>query len=706
MDQSSIEKIRKIRALEAPTLKPSPFLREEYLDEFGETRKVILRDYQKQGVMNLLQVPRMVLGDDTGLGKTLIVLSAISYVWLVEPGFIPVVVTKKSALYQWAAEAKKFMTGMEVEVVDGEPYEREAIYRNFFGKAEPGRRKILMLTYETVFKDAVPGVVRDRSVKPGKDVKKGLKAAREAAKAAKAAYDLARPPFMESLHHRRGPLALEYADKVLKKADPDAPAPEKPLGWTESDDKLLEPVHRLFLASEAAAAELERWKDLEAPPMVTTGLATHVRNMLSSRSDVRLMAVFDEIHALKDYRGKIHAACASIADQAERVVGMTATPVKNRIMEFFAILKVVVPWLFPKPTPFMKKYCHFKMQEVKGGIRVPVVVGHSNEQLETFRQDVEAYYLSRRKYEVAKELPELITRELECRLSPEADDLYEMAEGLALDDEAPDSSADILRSLLRVQEASDAPQLVLDELGEPHQGESSKIEAIVDILVEQPDAKVLVFSQFERMVTLIQERLKKEGIKSVRITGKESDAKVREKAKNTYQDRNSGVNVMLITTAGSESINLQSTEHIVLVDTPWSWGDYVQLTGRAVRIGSLNVTVLVTHLVARRAGGGKTIDDHKISVLKEKKRIADKTAGEALKDGLTMSEDDVVREVFNLMSAARTGGSKPELREKARQAKASSKKVKAAAARQRTKEVPDPADHPRAHLVDIDLSDL
>lgn len=705
MDQSALEKIRKIRTLQSPVLKPSPFLRKEYEDADGVTREVILRDYQKQGVMNILQVPRMVLGDDTGLGKTLIVLSAIGYIWLVEPGFVPVVVTKKSALYQWAAEARKFMTGMEIVVVDGEPYEREAIYRKFFGEAEPGRRQILMMTYETVFKDATPGVVRDRSRKPSKEVKKALKEARALAKEAGEAYDRLRKPFMESLHYRRGPEALDYADKLLKKADPNAQPPARPLGWTDADTAQLDPVLKAFRASEAASDALARLKDEEAPPMATAGVASHARLMLADRKDVQLMVVFDEIHALKDYRGKIHAACASVSDQADRVVGMTATPVKNRIMEFFAILKVVYPWLFPKPTPFMKKYCHVKMQEVASGARIPIVIGHSNEQLEMFRRDIEPYYLSRRKYEVAKELPELITRELECRLSPEQEDLYDMAEGLALDDTS-DNAADILRSLIMVQEASDAPQLVKDEDGNPYQGDSCKIEAVVDILEEQPEAKVLIFSQFERMVTLIQERLKKEGVKSVRITGKESDAKVREKAKNVYQDRNSGVNVMLITTAGSESINLQATEHIVLVDTPWSWGDYVQLTGRAVRIGSVNVSVLVTHLVAKRAGGGKTIDDHKISVLKEKKRIADKTAGEALQGGLEMADDAIIREVFELMSDARAGGSKAELRERARQAKASSKKTKAAAARQRTKPVPDASEHPRPKILDLDISDL
>jgi SNF2 family DNA or RNA helicase len=179
------------------------------------------------------------------------------------------------------------------------------------------------------------------------------------------------------------------------------------------------------------------------------------------------------------------------------------------------------------------------------------------------------------------------------------------------------------------------------------------------------------------MISLIEERFKKEKIKSVRISGKVS-AKDREVNKTLFQDRNSGTNIIMITTAGSESINLQTAEHIILVDSPWSWGDYVQLIGRAVRIGSKNVSVLVTHLIAKRIDGTKTIDDHKISVLKDKKRVADKSAGESIKDGLVMSSSDIIKDVFNLISDYRKSdvNSKEELRKTAIKLKSTSKKNK------------------------------
>lgn len=640
--------------------------------------------------------------------NTLEILTAIGYIWLVEPGYVPIVVTRKSALYQWAAEARKFMTDMEVVIVDGEPFERNAIYASFFGEARPGRRQIAIMTYETVLKDTHPCVVRDRSAKPPAGVKKALKAAREAHRAADEGCKAEKAALMQSLRSRPcGTDGIDYAEKVMQPSDPDAEPPLRPFGWTDADDKALAPVVAAFRAEAAARAEVERWRDAEAPPMAVPGIVARLADMLRQKPECRSMLVLDEMHVLKDYRGKIHKACEALAELSVRVVGVTATPVKNRLMEFFALFRIVYPSLFPKPTPFMNTFCLTKKQKIGNGMQIPVVVGHTNEQLEAFRNAVEPFYLSRRKHEVAKELPELITRELECRLSPEQEELYDLAEMTAEDDiDADSNAADMLRSLLRVQEACDAPQLVKDENGEPHQGESSKLEAIVDILHDQPDAKVLIFCQFERMVTLIEKRLRAEKIRCVRITGKENKAQDRERAKNLYQDRTSGVNVMLITTAGSESINLQSTEHIILVDTPWSWGDYVQLTGRAVRIGSINVSVLVTHLVARRAGGGKTIDDHKIAVLKDKKRIADRTAGEALQDGLKMADDDAVKLVFDLMVQARSGGvavDRQELRDRARRVKAEVPKRKAAARAKKEREAPPIPDFPHHKIFDIDV---
>lgn len=700
---AALEKIRSIRALEDPSLKPSPYLKTRYVNEFGVEGPVRVRDYQVRGIMNLLQVQDMILGDDTGLGKTLQVLNAIGYVWMKEPEYVPVVVTKKSSLYQWAAEADRFMQGMEVVTVDAEPFERDAVYSDFFLNHDPARKRILIVTYEVMWKDMEESVVRDRT-KPGeRDAKKALTASRKALKAARATLKEAvdkleeRKPKFKAHFEGRSFDVHAYLQDRLKPPEGGEPR-RRPPDWSDEDEAMLVETLAVRDAVRDAKASVERLKDEVAPPKLVPGIFSYVKELQSRDPDSKLFLIMDEIHYLKNYKGKIHKSVAKFAEAtAARKVGLTATPVKNRLMEFFSLFRIIQPSLFPKVTHFQDTYCIVKMQPIGGGRKVPVVVGHSKAQLQRFVEAVEPYYLSRRKHEVAEELPELITRELACVLSPEQEELYELSELDALEaDSDPDSDrTEMLKAMTRVQQASDAPQLVPDEDGEPCQGASSKMETLLDILQENPEAKTIVFSRFEKMISLISEELKRAKIRHVRITGKESKARDREEAKAAFQDADSGTNVILITTAGSESINLHAAEHMVFVDNPWSWGDYVQLIGRPIRIGSKNKVVLVTHLIARRVGGGKTIDDHVVKILRSKKALADTVSGVSLKNGLKFTESDMAADLIQMLREGRA----PDLQEGAAP-------EPAPAARKRPRGRASPPDVPSVKVVDLDLSDI
>jgi superfamily II DNA/RNA helicase len=178
--------------------------------------------------------------------------------------------------------------------------------------------------------------------------------------------------------------------------------------------------------------------------------------------------------------------------------------------------------------------------------------------------------------------------------------------------------------------------------GEKFSGRSSKEAALVDLLSEEFDGeKVIVYTRFEKLVVRLQKIMAQVGIKSVSITGKVSD-RDRKKAQDKFQDPNSPVKVIFITNAGSEAINLQAASAMVFFDSPWSWGDYVQLLGRMVRIGSPHPRVLAVHLVAERPGKKRETIDHKVvKKLRSKKSIIDQIIGEAAVGALTFERDEV-----------------------------------------------------------------
>ncbi|HED38237.1 MAG TPA: hypothetical protein ENI76_08340 [Ignavibacteria bacterium] len=672
-EDETICKIRDIRNLPDPILKPSPYLRTKYVDEFGSKLPVRIRDYQARGIMNLLQVQDMILGDDTGLGKTLQVLSAIGYIWMKEPEYVPIVITKKSSLYQWQAEAERFMKGMEVITIDDGPFERNAVYEDFFLNHDPDKKKILIMTYEVMWKDMEESVVRDRT-KPTDEkkkielnkIRKILKSTRLIAKNAKTRFEEKKPIFKEYFDGRDYSIHAYIQDRL--KPPEDGVAASEPSIWSNEDERMLSNIISLRDEVRSSKVLIEDLKDKVTPPKLIPGLFSYVKEMLSLNDNTKIFLIMDEVHYLKNHKGKMHESASRLASVSARKVGMTATPVKNRLMEFFSLFKIIQPSLFPKITYFQHSYCITKLQPIGGGRKIPIVVGHSKNQLKRFVEIIEPFYLSRRKHEVAEELPELITRELVCTLSNEQDDIYEMSEleALAADDDPDSNRSEILKAMTRIQQACDAPQLVLDEDGNKYQGVSSKMNILLEILQENTGTKTIIFSRFEKMISLIQNSLLDVGIKHVRITGKENKAKDREKSKIAFQDIESGINVILITTAGSESINLHAAEHLIFIDNPWSWGDYVQLIGRPIRIGNKHAAVLVTHLMARRQSGEKTIDDHVVKILRSKKSLADTVAGVSLKDGLKFTTSDMATHLIQELRQGKESSSdkliKPRIR--------------------------------------------
>jgi SNF2 family DNA or RNA helicase len=93
-----------------------------------ELLPVPLYDYQKAGAIFLACRGRAILGDDMGLGKTVQTLAAVELLAR-ERGIGKVlVVAPASVKYQWAGEIARF-TKRAVQVIDGEPAERLAMYR-------------------------------------------------------------------------------------------------------------------------------------------------------------------------------------------------------------------------------------------------------------------------------------------------------------------------------------------------------------------------------------------------------------------------------------------------------------------------------------------------------------------------------------------------------------------------------------------------
>lgn len=103
------------KLLELRKSKTAEFKNNKYLKD---TTK--LRYYQVVGSLHLMLLERMVLGDGTGLGKSLEGIATYTFLLERNPSLKLLVVCPKSATFQWQEEFEKFTEGISTRVITNE----------------------------------------------------------------------------------------------------------------------------------------------------------------------------------------------------------------------------------------------------------------------------------------------------------------------------------------------------------------------------------------------------------------------------------------------------------------------------------------------------------------------------------------------------------------------------------------------------------
>jgi SNF2 family DNA or RNA helicase len=402
--------------------------------------------------------------------------------------------------------------------------------------------------------------------------------------------------------------------------------------WQSEFAKFTNGVQTFLCSGTALQREKVRkaYEEATGPCVLIMGYRTALQDFTHIQEYSGYILVTDEATAYKNHSTQIHRLALHLANQASKIWALTGTLIKNNLMEGYGIYKVVHPELFPKhPTTFMNEYCIVEMMSLPNvRQKIPKVVGYRKEQIKSFKDKIDPYYLGRPKHEVADELPTLTQKTIEVPLNSFQESKYQEALTGILEvgsgDNISEKEVSKLTSLIYCQQIVNHPKLIDCE------GESEKLNTLIELIKEGDleGQKVIVYTFFKKLVDIMMDTFKKEGIKAVRVTGDEK-ASDREKAKNKFQDPNDATQVICITKAGGDAINLQAASAIVFFDTPWSAGDYLQILGRMIRIGSVHQNVYAIHLVA--TGRKVTIDKKVMDVMFKKKELVEAVIGKRLK---------------------------------------------------------------------------
>lgn len=333
-------------------------------------------------------------------------------------------------------------------------------------------------------------------------------------------------------------------------------------------------------------------------------------------------AIIDEAHYIKGKKTHRAVATLEIIAPLDRVYMLTGTPIMNRPIELFNLLRGVKHPLGRNRSFYSKRYCggHLKTIVKKSGGIIRFWDEGGATRLPELRGMTENVILRRKKDEVL-DLPEKIISVQICELDKEWQRKYDNAW-----DDYLEWVANNPWEGKNVGNIMDAKHLV--ELTKLKQiCSQAKIDRMVSDIrsaVEQGE-KVIVFSQFTNTINTIKEKLgeekrasaygdKQEAIKCVTLTGQDKQDD-RQKAVDSFQnDEDTKVFIANII-AGGVGITLTKASIVIFADMEWSPEIHSQAEDRAHRIGQ-NGTVNVYYYIL-----GDTIEEDIVDILERKKSM-------------------------------------------------------------------------------------
>jgi SNF2 family DNA or RNA helicase len=120
-------------------------------NQFNDFKKIIrekynfLFNFQVDAIAKALVNERLLIADDTGLGKTLEALTTIDYKLELEKMERAVVCCPSAVKWQWKREIDKFFPKRTSIIIKGSPYERKKLYKKDFD--------IYIINYEQILRD-------------------------------------------------------------------------------------------------------------------------------------------------------------------------------------------------------------------------------------------------------------------------------------------------------------------------------------------------------------------------------------------------------------------------------------------------------------------------------------------------------------------------------------------------------------------------
>jgi len=318
------------------------------------------------------------------------------------------------------------------------------------------------------------------------------------------------------------------------------------------------------------------------------------------------LIILDEGQRIKNWEAQTTRVVKSLKSRFALV--LSGTPLENRLDELYSVVQFIDGRHLGPGFRFFNRY---RVTDEKG-----FVLGYRH--LDELREKLRPILLRRTRELVIRDLPPRNTEIIHVPPTEEQASLHgaHLRIVASITRKPYVSEMDLLRlrqALLMCRMCADSTVLV-DKVSPGFSSKLPALDELFESLFVDGDHKAVVFSEWTRMLDLIEPLLKKRRVEFVRLEGKIPQAR-RQDIVNEFQN-NPKCRVFLSTNAGSTGLNLQSADTVINVDLPWNPAVLEQRIARAHRMGQkrpVNVYILVTQ---------ETLEENLLSVIGQKKELA------------------------------------------------------------------------------------
>ncbi len=377
--------------------------------------------------------------------------------------------------------------------------------------------------------------------------------------------------------------------------------------WEEQIRKFTALDYRIVFGGKIR--RLQAYDQNSAPPFFTI---VNYEQMVADTLDVNArlapdVVVLDEAQRIKNWSTKTAQAVKRLRSRYAFV--LTGTPIENRIDELHSLMDFLNPAVLGPLFRFNRDFYELDERGRPIGCR----------NLDLLHERIKPFMLRRRKLEVETELPERTDHNHFVPLHELQKQNYAVHEqqvmrlvNLALRRPLTKQEQEKLQRELAMMRMICDTNYILD----PGDRTCPKLGELEKLLEEcgENDAKVIIFSEWERMLELVRDLCEQRDLGHAWHTGSVPQQRRRAEI-NSFKD-DPGCRVFLSTDCGATGLNLQNASVVINCDLPWNPAKLEQRIARAWRKHQTR-PVTVFNLISEN-----TIEHRMLETLARKQSVA------------------------------------------------------------------------------------